>query len=315
MTLFDRPFFSTLCALLVHLSCAGLFGCESGTPARRSDIGATVLVDALGDTLRLDAPPRRLVSLAPSLTEMVYALGEEDRLVGVTEFCDYPPEAATKPRVAGFNVINLELLVAAHPDLVLANRGNSPADLAAIRQVRIPVFAFQIDSLPALLEGIETLGVLLGNRHAADSLRSSWEARMNRVSAAVRAVPPNKRPRAFFGGTQEPIYSVGPGSFVHDLILRAGGRNIFDDMGAAWPRIDLETLVKRDPNVILVGYHEGADTAQVLERLRDAPGWRSLRAVREGRVVVLGDAVMREGPRLIDALEAISHALYPDRRG
>lgn len=252
------------------------------------------------------------MSLAPGITEMIYALGEEDRLVGVTEFCDYPPEAASKPRVAGFKMINLEAIIGVRPDLVIASRGNLPEDLAAIRQVRIPVFAFEIESLQALLSGIETLGRLLASEERARQVRSSWQARIDSVRAVAEPVSREKRPRVFFGGTSEPIYSVGPGSFVHDLIVTAGGRNIFDDVASAWPRVDLETLVKRDPDVLLVGYMDG-DTTGLLARLRTLPGWRSLTAVRNGRVSVLGDEVMRPGPRLVDALEEIARALYPGR--
>ena len=287
-----------------------LAACSSdSTDTSRSRV--PVLTDALGDTLRIGKPIERVVSLAPSITELVYALGEEHCLVGVTEYCDYPPEAQSRPRVAGFNAINLEAIVGVRPDLVLASRGNLPEDLAAIRQVHIPVFAFQIESLAALLSGIETLGVIVGAEARADSLRRSWQERIARVEAAAGEAPGEARPRVFFGGISEPIYSVGPGSFVHNLIVIAGGRNIFDDVQSAWPRIDLETLVKRDPDVLFVGYHAKADTASVLARLRAAPGWRSLSAVRKGEVLVLGDEVMRPGPRLIDALEEISRALYP----
>lgn len=282
-------------------------GSDSAAPRVSAD--SRRFVDALGDTLKLAEAPRRVVSLAPNLTELVFAVGAGDRLVGVTDFCDYPPAARTKPRVAGFNVLNLESLVAARPDLVLANRGNSPADLSAIRSFGVPVFAFQIDSLPALVTAARTLGEILAVQAQAESTALSWERRIAAVAAISDAVPREKRPRVFFGGLSEPIYSVAPGSFIHDAITRAGGENIFADMPVAWPRVDLETLVKRDPEVVLIGYH-GASAADAT-RLRTAPGWGRIAGVRNGRVTVLGDAIMREGPRLLDGLEQISRALYP----
>lgn len=301
-----------LCKSLIAAAALAFLACGSETPDRRATHkGGRALVDALGDTVYLERPWQRIVSLAPSVTELVYALGEQDRLVGVTDFCDYPAEAASKPRVAGFNTINLEAIVRARPDLVIASRGNLPEDLAAIRQVHIPVFGFEIESIPALLSGIETLGALLGNEERASRLRSSWQVRIGSVTAAVSRIPWEQRPRVFFGGMSEPVYSVGPGSFVHDLIVAAGGRNTFGDIALPWPRIDLETLVRRDPDVLLIAYMSPSDTAGVLQRLRTAPGWRSLSAVRKGNVAVLGDEVMRPGPRMVEALEKIHRALYP----
>jgi iron complex transport system substrate-binding protein len=295
--------------MALTLTISFLTGCTKSerTGVNRAD--ARVFVDVLGDTLALTANPQRIVSLAPSLTELVFAVGASDRLVGVTDFCDYPAAARTKPRVAGFNVLNLESLVAARPDLVLANRGNSPADLEAIREFGIPVFAFQIDSIPALVKAVRTLGEILDAQAQAESTATSWENRIAAVVARAQSVPSANRPRVFFGGLSEPIYSVAHGSFINDVIVRAGGRNVFADMPTAWPRVDLETLVQRNPDVVLVGYHN--ESTEDAARLRTAPGWGRIKAVQEGRVVVLGDAIMREGPRLIDGLEQVSRALYP----
>ncbi len=299
---------------LAALALAAFFlaGCSRTERAASGGAAPRAYVDALGDTLRVTDPPRRIVSLAPSLTELVFALGAGSRLAGVTDFCDYPPAARTLPRVAGFNVVNLEALVAARADLVLANRGNSPTDLAAIRELGVPVFAFQIDSLPALIEAARTLGGILGVQAEAESLATSWERRIASVQSVADSVPETARPLVFFGGITEPIYTVSRGSFIHDVIQRAGGRNVFADLPTAWPRIDLETLVRRNPDIILVGYH--AATERDIASLREAPGWRTIKAVREGKVYVLGDAIMREGPRLVNALEEVSRVLHPHGR-
>ncbi|HNZ40229.1 MAG TPA: cobalamin-binding protein [Candidatus Latescibacteria bacterium] len=296
---------------LAALALAAFFlgGCSRAERTASGGAAPRTYVDALGDTLRVTDPPRRIISLAPSLTELVFALGAGSRLAGVTDFCDYPPAARTLPRVAGFNVVNLEALVAARADLVLANRGNSPTDLAAIRELGVPVFAFQIDSLPELARAARTLGGILGVQAEAESLATSWERRIASVQSVGDSVPENARPLVFFGGIAEPIYTVSRGSFIHDVIQRAGGRNVFADLPTAWPRIDLETLVRRNPDIILVGYH--AATERDIASLREAPGWRTIKAVREGKVYILGDAIMREGPRLVDALEEVSRVLYP----
>jgi len=296
-------------ALLVSLAA----GCRWDGGAERERAGATAFVDALGDTLRMAAPPQRIVSLAPNVTELVYLLGAQDRLVGVTNVCDWPPEAKKKPQVTSFNPLNIEAIMAARPDLVLANRGNAAADLATLRDMRAPLFALEMNTLADLPVGIRTLGRLLGVSARGDSVAASWRARMAAVAARTADVPPQRRPVVFFGSTVEPIFSVGPGSFIYDLIERAGGRNAFPDAGSAWPRIDLETLVTRDPDVIIVTGQMTADSARIAASLKTAPGWRSLRAVQGGRVIVPGDAIMREGPRLVDALEFVARALYPDQ--
>ena len=289
--------------------------CSCGEPGERPVALGEVIVDALGDTITLERPPERVVSLAPNLTEIIYAIGEQDRLVGVTEFCDYPPEASEKPRVAGFNIMNLEAVVATNPGLIVSNRGNEPQDLEALRRMGIPVFTFRIDSLPALADAAEALGALLGASHAADSAAASWRSRVGSIERRVALVPPSARPRVFFGGTDEPIYSVGPGSYIHDVIIRAGGRNVFEDIGTSWPRVDLETLVARDPDVLVISYMIGAPEREaIVERLRELPGWRSLRAVRGGRVVTVGDEIMRPGPRLIGVLEQLNAEIQQEGR-
>jgi iron complex transport system substrate-binding protein len=271
------------------------------------------MVDALGDTIKLDGYPHRVVSLAPSLTELVFELGQDDKLVGVTQFCDYPAAALEITRVAGFNMVNLEAIVGSQPELIIASRGNAPQDLAALRRMGLPVFTFRVDSLPDLIDAAEILGSLLDAEGAAERVISSWETRIARITKVVESVPMDERPRVFFGGASEPVYSVGPGSYIHDMIQRAGGRNIFGDFASAWPRVDLETLVKRDPEVIVIGFHSGyVDTQTLLAELRASSGWRSLEAVRRERVYSIGDEIMRPGPRLMGAFEQLHSFLYAD---
>jgi iron complex transport system substrate-binding protein len=129
------------------------------------------------------------------------------------------------------------------------------------------------------------------------------------VDRVVAAIPHDERPVVFFGGTAEPIYSVGPGSFVDDLIRRAGGRNVFRDIGSSWPRVDLETLISRNPDVVLLSFQRMGGADKTRDELRTAPGWRALDAVRAGRVYTIGDEAQRPGPRVIDALEVMHRAI------
>ncbi|MDP6126447.1 MAG: ABC transporter substrate-binding protein, partial [Candidatus Latescibacteria bacterium] len=120
------------------------------------------------------------------------------------------------------------------------------------------------------------------------------------------------RPRVFYGGADEPIYSVGPGSYLHDLIGDAGGQNVLSDSPTSWPRIDLESLVSRDPQVIVVGYHEFRHAGEIAEALAGRSGWKEMSAVKNRRVVVVGEEALRPGPRLIDVFEVFAAATHPE---
>jgi len=287
-------------------------GCSDDT--RETPVDATiVLVDALGDTVALPYAPRSIVSLAPSLTELVFVLGREDRLVGVTEYCDYPPNAKLVPRVSGFNIINHEAIIAKHAELALGARGNPREELKKLKAMNVPVFTFEITSLNRLVSAAGMLGRLLGCAAVGDSVSASWRRRIDDVVSRVGAIPEEERLGVFFGGVDEPLYTVGPGGFIHDVIETAGGRNIFGDMGVPWPRVDLETVVARNPDVIVATGMIPSDTERIRGQLHTAPGWRTMAAAKNDRLVVLGDAIMRDGPRLIDALELLARELYPDR--
>jgi iron complex transport system substrate-binding protein len=307
---FDRrPWRLMATALVIGLLGAGC----SEVPDDRTPEPTIRMVDALGDTVALPGRPHRVVSLAPSLTEMVYVLGQQDALIGVTDYCDYPPEALDKPRVSGFNIINHEAVVAKNADLALAVRGNPKSEIRKLRALGVPVFAFEVHALDDLVQAAATMGVLLGCPDAGDSVSASWARRVANVRSKVKDIPDDERLTVFFGGVDEPVYSVGQGSFIHDVIVTAGGHNIFGDIESPWPRVDLETVVARGPDVIVASGMVPSETDNIRSQLMDAPGWRSLAAVKAGRLVVLGDAIMRDGPRLIDALERLAREMYPSR--
>ncbi len=307
-----RALFIALIVGIALVVCFTLVACSTNEKSAHTDSGEIFVVDALGDTVRFTTAPRRIVSLAPNLTELIFALGAGDRLAGVTEFCDYPPEANQIPHVSGFSVVNLEALVAKDPDLIIANRGNQPQDLATRRRMGYPVFAFRVDSLGMLLDAARTLGTILDLGVSADSIIENWRMRIAAVESSVRKQTQTRpRPRVFFGGIQEPVYTVGSTGYIRDVLFKAGGSNVFDDLPAAWPRIDLETLVARDPEIMVIGFHNGlTNRDETIRHLRGMPGWRTLRAVQTGRVYTVGDEIMRPGPRLIDVLETLHQAFY-----
>ena len=265
-------------------------------------------VDDLGDTLTLERVPQRIVSLAPSNTEFLFALGLGDRVVGVTEYCNYPDAARTVERVAGFSTLSAEKIASVEPDLVLAARGNDLEGLEMVRKMGISVFAIDVQSVDQLVEAVRRIGRITGADVAAGELADSLHLRIVTVRQAIsesKAV----RPKVFWGFWGEPIYTAGEGTIIDDVIHRAGGDNVGRSAPGSWPQIGLEALVALAPEVIITTSSPGGVDAMAgqIDRLRSFEGWKSLPAVKSGRVhFVEGDLLTRPGPRLIEALEQLA---------
>ena len=294
---------SALCALLLPALASAL---------QAGDLPLT-LTDALGDTVTLKAYPQRIVSLAPSNTELLFAAGAGDRVVGVTEYCDHPPEAARKTKIGGFSNPSLEQIVALQPDLVLAARFNPLDVLEGLRRLDIPVFALAPKTLEEVLQTLRQIGRLSGQEEAAQKSEAALRARVEAVRKTVEDLSASARLRVLWGQLKAPMYTAGPGSFIDDLIRLAGGINIAADAGSGWPQIGLETLVDRNPQAIVVS--SGREQIEKdLVRLRQTSGWKTVDAIESGRVYHLDlNLLGRPGPRLVDGLEALARILHPDR--
>ncbi|GAG52585.1 unnamed protein product, partial [marine sediment metagenome] len=211
--------------------------------------------DALGETVVLKGPASRIVSLAPGNTEILYAIGAGDRVVGVTDYCNYPPEATRTLKVGGFSNPSLEGIVALRPDLVLAARFNPLALLEGLRQLGIPVFALAPGTMGEALQAVRQVGKLVGLAPSAARLEASLKARVQAVNSLVETIPMSARPRVLWGRLDAPMYTAGPGSFIGSLIRLAGGANIASDAASDWIQVGLETIVARNPEVIIVSSH------------------------------------------------------------
>ncbi len=269
------------------------------------------VVDDLGVGVELAVEPARIVSLAPSNTELLYALGLGARLVGVTEFCNFPPEAQRVQQVAGYSNLNLEKIVAAAPEVVLAARGNDLEGIAALRAAGIPVFSLDVQTLEGLIESTGRVGRLLGAVEAASGLQREWRGRLDGVRAAVDSL--QARPRVMWGYFGEPVYTAGKGTLIDDLITVAGGVNLGRQATGAWPQVDLETILSWAPEILLsAAMGEEQTAAKELERLRELEGWKRLPAVQEGRIYQLeSDWLTRPGPRAFLALEQLAVLFDP----
>lgn len=270
----------------------------------------TPVVDDQGHEIALAKAPVRIVSLAPSITELLFAIDLGERVVGVTEYCNYPEAASQVERVAGYSTLNAEKIISMRPDLVIAARGNDPEGLRTLRDLGIPVFGLANNSVADIIASLPRLGALTGQQAPAARIAQSLRRRVDAVAQRVSGLP---RPLVMWGYIGDPIYTAGQGSAIDDVITRAGGDNAGRRAGTGWPQVSLETVVGWSPEVWLVSLSGGMqDMAAELERLREIDGWRDLPAIRDNRLVHIdGDLLSRAGPRLVDALEQLAAALHP----
>lgn len=267
------------------------------------------VTDMAGREVTVPAEPQRIVSLAPSITEILYALGLGDRVGGVTEYCNYPPEATEKPKVGGFSDVNMEKLLEVQPDLVIAASIHIAQVVPELEKLGLPVLVVDAHDFPGVLESIRLVGKVTGAEEAAEALTAQMQERADKIAQAVQGRP---RPRVYWE-LDSTFWTAGPGSFIQDLIERAGGENIAANAEAAWVQLSAEAIIAADPEVIFLADHPWGESA---ETVKARPGWEKISAVVNGRIVELtqeqGDIVSRPGPRVVDALELIARALHPD---
>ncbi|OQY29791.1 MAG: cobalamin-binding protein [Anaerolineaceae bacterium 4572_5.1] len=271
------------------------------------------LVDALGREITLEKAPERIVSLSPSNTEVLFAAGAGDLVVGNTEYCDYPEEASAIEKVGGFSAktISVEAIVALNPDLVFSNDSGHEPIIEALEQANIVVYAVKAASFEDVFANLELVGKLTENEDIAAQVVDGMKTRIVAVEEKIATVPQEERPSVFWEVWDEPLLTSGPNTFSAQMIKIAGGVNIFPDLTEDYPQISVEEVVSRNPDVIM-----GPDThgdKLVIGELTARPGWEEITAVIDGRIYLIdGNKSSRPGPRLVDALEEIAASLYPD---
>lgn len=305
MSYFTIPLRASAALLALALAAAGCGGADGAPAAEAAPARAVAAVDDRGDTVRLAAPAARIVSLVPSATETLLALGARGRLVGRTDY-DTDPSIQALPSVGGALDPGVEALLALRPDLVV---GWSPPGGSALaerlRELGIPFYALTTTDTADVFRTIAGLGALTGGDAAADSLLASVRAELEAVRASVAG---RERPSAFYVVSADPPMTAGPWTFTAQLLELAGGRNAFPDVRGQPQVVSLEEVVRRSPDVVLVA--DGSGVAA--DRLAELPGWREVEAVRAGRVRVLPESVGRPGPHLGEIARAMRDALHPD---
>ena len=249
----------------------------------------------------------RVISLAPNLTEIVFAVGAGDRLVGRTAYCDYPAEAKAVTEIGDTLHPSLERIISLKPQLVLISTASQlEVFTQQLQNQNIAVFVTDPHDLEGVFRSIEHVGLILGHEEQAKLLVQKLRDRANAVEEGVKQKPPV---RVFYQLSAEPLYTAGHDSFVTDLMRRAGALSVTADVPGAWPKYSNESALAAKPEAIILptGGSMGTGNLTVTEALRQSP------AVLEGRVYKINDDhLVRPGPRAVDGLEEMARALHPD---
>jgi iron complex transport system substrate-binding protein len=286
-----------------HLFLAFALGVWAGV------LQGAVYSDAVGRKIVLDQEPERIITLAPSLTEIVYFLGLGDRVVGVTQFSSYPPDAQSKTKVGSYVNLSAEQIISLAPDLVIGTAdGNPPAIVELLEQAGIPVYVVNPRNTREVIRTIRDIGHLCGIADKADTLARELSTRVDRIVAKTAGLD---RPLVFLQVNAKPIMTVNADTFSSDLIRLAGGRNMADQEPIRYPRLSVEEVISRGPRVIIVSSMErGGEFEKVRQQWLSMP---MIPAAKTGRVYLAdSDLIDRPSPRIVEGLELLARDIHPE---
>lgn len=267
--------------------------------------------DDLGREIEIPRRPQRIVSLSPSNTEILFALGLGDRVMGVTEYCNYPQAAKEKPKVGGFADPDIGKIASLNPDLILSYGLIQKAIVEKLEKRGLKTFWFNPHTVKEILIYIERIGELTGVLSEARKLKQSMESRLIHLKEKLKDIPEEKRPTIFRVMGFDPLATIGGESFQTDVFYYGGGRNIFSDIKKDYLKIEKDELFRRNPDVIVIG---GEDEEGLKKRLWEHPVFKDLPAIKRNRIFVIScDLICRPGPRIIDGIEKLACYLYPER--
>lgn len=266
----------------------------------------------MGRVVKLEKVPERIISLAPSNTEILFALGLDDRVVGVSDYCNYPPEVQEKPSIGGFSTPNIEEVVALSPDLILATSIHEKRIIPQLEEKGLTVFALNPKTLDEVLESITLVGEISGKDEEASQLVAEMQNRIKAVTEKTDNLPETQRPRVFYITWHDPLKTAGSETRHDELIRMAGGTNIALDL-AGYAAITLEVVIQANPEVILAGVGMGSGEDLPFQYVKTEPRLRNVDARINNRVYSIDvDLAGRPGPRIVDALEQFAESIHPE---
>jgi cobalamin transport system substrate-binding protein len=294
-------------ALAAGARAANAFRQQNDARAAKNSGAGRVVVDGYGRKVTIPAQVNRIVTLAPNLTETVYALGLGDKLAGDTNDCDKPAAAKLKPHVGQEEDPSLEAIVALRPDLVLATSVNTAQTVAALARLGIPVYTTDPQTVLQTLESVQQIADVTGAQQQGQALVSQLRQRLDALQARLADRPVA---HVLFVIWDDPLMSIGQRTFIADALRWAGAESVvLSDQD--WPQISMEEVLRLQPEYIVWAAHlEGSQ--QQLENLRARPVWRDLDAVEEGHVVDVSEEALRPAPGLVDVIEELGHEFHPN---
>jgi len=302
-----------VCALVLVSIGVGYYGLmrldklEKELKSAKEAANVLTVVDDFGRIVSIQKYPKRIISLAPSTTEILFAIGAGGLIVGNTDYCNYPDAAKNITKVGGFyQTLNIEVVVGLEPDLVIAFYGQEQ-EVSTLEDLGICVIALHPETLNGVILNIRQMGLILNKTAEANNLADSLEARIKNVTALTSNVTLHK-PDVYIEYYE--YWTYGPGSFGNDLVLKAGGKNIAATTTTAYPMVTSEFVVGSDPGIIILTAGMYAPTE---EDIKNRPGWENISAVKNDKIYYIdGDLIDRPGPRIVNGLEELAKIVHPE---
>ena len=270
--------------------------------------GAT-FIDEVGHKVEVKTSPQRIISVAPSVTELLFAIGLGDRIVGVTTYCNYPPEALKKEKIGGYVTPSLEKIISLKPDLVIGTAdGELKAFVKKLAGLGVPIYIINPRSIAGVMASIENIGEITFSQKEAKGLGSFLRKKLQFIQEKIHG---RTRLRVLHVMAYDPLITSGQGTFVNDLITMAGGINIAEGAKGSHPRLSMEEVIVKDPQVILLSSMKSRDP--LIEQRQWWERWKEVSAVRSRRIhVINADLIHRPSLRIVDGLEEIARAIHPE---
>jgi iron complex transport system substrate-binding protein len=271
------------------------------------------ITDYAGKVVRIESEPEKIVSIAPSNTEIIYALGLQDKLVGVTEYCDYPEAAQQKPKVGGFSNVDIEKVVAMEPDLVLAANKHKDEITPELERLGITVLTIDPKTIEDVLSAIDLVGVATGRSEAAGQVTAEMSSRIEAVTSKTAQLSDAQKLRVFYILWHDPLRTVTSVTRIHEMITKAGGINIAADLESDYPTISLEAVLIADPQVIIAGSGHGSGEDVPIQFALTDPRLAEIEARLQGQIYEIdADLTSRAGPRMVQGLEQLAKFIHPE---
>jgi len=299
-----------LFCMIYFLACCGASQGAAAAPQQAPAFKRAMkfVTDETGRRLAIPFSVQHIVTLAPDLTETVYALGLEDKLAADTTFCDTPPAAKRKPHIGSPQTPSLEAIVAMHPDVVLATTSiNRPETVDALLRLGISVYTSDPHTVRGMLDSIERIAGLMGANEQGMALVAQLQARLDAVHARIAELP---LVHVLFVVWEDPLITIGQNTFIADALRWVGAESVIV-ANQNWPQVSMEEIVRLQPEYILfTTNHSESNDDHELSRLRTRPAWKALKAIQMGRVVRVDDEITKPSPGLVGAIEQIAHELH-----